>query len=340
MKKLRVGIAGCGRVSACHFEAIAKNADIMELAAACDPDPANLAAAVERTGARGYSSLREMLARESLDAASVCTPNWLHFENAREILASGAHAIVEKPLALSLGEGEKLFGIAGKKGLGVFLIQQNRLNPTVQRVKGALERGEFGRIYMMSANVFWHRDDGYYDRSAWHGRKKSDGGAFMTQGSHYVDIMDWLAGAEAESVYAIGATNARAIETEDCGSAAIEWKNGIISGINLSMLAYGGDYEGSITIQCERGLVKIGGVALNRIVDLKFGGNADQFLDSSYDVHSVYGFGHAPYYRKIAESILYGLPFLMSDGDTLKSLRLLCGITRSMESGKVVRFRR
>jgi UDP-N-acetyl-2-amino-2-deoxyglucuronate dehydrogenase len=338
MRKLRIGIIGCGRVSACHFEAIARNADLLELAGVCDSDPANLSAAVALTGARGYVSSREMLAAERLDAVAVCTPNWLHFENAKEVLKAGASAIVEKPLALSYRHGKILFGMARKRGLGVFVIQQNRLNPTVQRVKGALERGEFGKIYMLASNVFWHRDERYYNGSAWHGSKKADGGAFVTQGSHYIDIMDWFAGAKAKSAYAIGGTRARTIETEDCGAAAIEWKNGIIGSISLSMLAYGGDYEGSITVQCEKGLVKIGGVALNKISDLRFEGNAAELFDSSYDVESVYGFGHTPYYRRIAESLLYGLPFLMGEEESLKSLRLLCGIAKSLDTGKPARF--
>ena len=339
MSKLRFGVAGCGRISRLHFDAIAANGDIIELVGVCDSDPANLRAAIEKTGVRGYASIKEMLNTESLDAVSVCTPNGLHFENAREVLMGGASAIVEKPLALSYTHGKNLFEIARKRNARVFVIQQNRLNPTVQRVRDAIVRGKFGKIYMISANVFWHRNMEYYAGSAWHGSKKADGGAFMTQGSHYTDIMDWFAGAEAKSAYAIGATAARGIETEDCGGALIEWSNGMIGTISLSMLASGGDYEGSITVQGEKGLAKIGGIALNKIAGARMEGGAEELEDASYDVESVYGFGHAPYYRRIAETMLYGLPFLMTDDEALKSLRLLCGIAKSIESRKAVRFK-
>lgn len=338
MKKIKIGLIGCGRVSKCHFEAIKNNEEYIDFVGVCDRNADNLSRAVEETGAKGYSSLDEMIEKEELDAVSICTPNGYHYENAKKILEHNINVIIEKPLTLSYKEGKKLMDIANKKGLHIYLIHQNRFNPTIQCVKKALDEGCFGKIYMMTSNIFWHRSEDYYKNPSWHGSKSIDGGAFITQGSHYTDIMNWFAKSELKSIYAVGKTLEREIETEDCGSAIIEWKNGIIGNVNLSVLAYKENYEGSITILGEKGLVKIGGIALNKIIDWKFEKDVKNFCEVSYDVDSVYGYGHTPYYRSVAESLLNKKEFIISQKDAMQSLQLLCGIVKSMEKKKIIKY--
>lgn len=338
MKTLRIGLVGCGRVSKCHFEAIKNNSSQIELIAVCDKTQLNLDNATTQTKAKGYSYLDEMLKNEKLDAVSICTPNGFHYENAKKILSYGINVIIEKPLTLSYKEGEKLMALAKKKNAQVFLIHQNRFNPTVKCVKKALDSGAFGKIYMITSNIFWHRDDDYYKSPSWHGSKKIDGGAFITQGSHYTDIMNWFAKSKLKSIYALGSTLERNIETEDSGSAIIQWKNGIIGNVNLSVLAYNENYEGSITILGEKGLVKIGGIALNQILDWKFETPIEQFCDLSYNVESVYGYGHTPYYESVANTLLKGEKFIIGNDDAMQSLKLLCGIVKSMDKKKVIKY--
>ena len=338
MKKLKIGVVGCGRISDCHFEAIKNNSNVMSLVAICDRNDDKLSSSVKKTGAKGYLNFDEMLDNEDLDAVSICTPNGYHFENAKKVLNHNMNVIIEKPLTLSFKEGKYLMKLAKKKGKHIFLIHQNRYNPTIQCVKRAIDEGAFGKIYMITSNIFWYRDESYYQNLSWHGSKKIDGGAFMTQGSHYTDIMNWFAGDKLKSVYAVGKTLELDIETEDCGSAIIGWKNGIIGNVNLSVLAYNENYEGSITILGQKGLVKIGGVALNKITDWKFNSDVKQFCDVSYDVDSVYGYGHTPYYKGVADTLQKDKPFIISDDDAMQSLQLLCSISKSMETKKKVKI--
>ena len=338
MKKLKIGIVGCGRISKCHFEAIKNNSNLMSLVAVCDRNQDKIENAITQTNAKGYLNFDEMLNNEELDAVSICTPNGYHYENAKKVLEHNMSVIIEKPLTLSYSDGKKLIKLAKKKGKHIFLIHQNRFNPTIQCVKNALDNGAFGKIYMITSNIFWHRDEDYYKNPSWHGSKKIDGGAFITQGSHYTDIMNWFAGDKLKSVYAVGKTLERDIETEDCGSAIIEWKNGIIGNVNLSVLAYNENYEGSITILGQKGLVKIGGVALNKITDWRFDSDIKQFCDVSYDVESVYGYGHTPYYKGVADTLQKKIPFIISDDDAMGSLQLLCSISKSMEKKKKIKL--
>lgn len=338
MKKLNIGLIGCGRVSKCHFEAIKNNDKTMQLTAVCDRNKDKALSAAKQTNANIYTNIDDMLKNEHLDAVAVCTPNGFHYENAKKILQNNINVIIEKPLTLSFKEGKDLIKLAKKKGKHIFLIHQNRFNPTIQCVKKALDKGAFGKIYMITSNIFWYRDEDYYKNPSWHGSKKIDGGAFITQGSHYTDIMNWFAGDKLKSIYAIGKTLERNIETEDCGSAIIEWKNGVIGNVNLSVLAYNENYEGSITILGQNGLVKIGGVALNKIIDWKFKNPVKQFCNVSYDVDSVYGYGHTPYYEGVSQTLLKGKPFIISNDDTIASLQVLCGIVDSMNKGKKITF--
>lgn len=339
MSKLRIAIVGCGRIFDSHFTAIKNNSNTMELVAICDRNPTSLQKAHYKTNVNQYTNLDDMLKYEHLDCVSVCTPNGLHYENAKKILKSKINVIVEKPLTLNFKEGQKLIKLAKKFGKHVFLIHQNRFNPTIQCVKQAIDNNLFGHIYMMTSNVFWYRDANYYTSSSWHGSKKTDGGAFATQASHYTDIMNWFAGSKLKSIYAVGKTRKHKIETEDCGLAIIEWKNDIVANINLSVVTYNENYEGSLAIIGEKGFVKVGGVALNKIEDWKFEDDKQEFCNAtSYNTDSVYGNGHTPYYTSVANTILNNEPFLISDADALGSLQISCGIIKSMDTHKLIKY--
>ena len=106
MKKLKIGVVGCGRISDCHFEAIKNNSNVMSLVAICDRNDDKLSSSVKKTGAKGYLNFDEMLDNEDLDAVSICTPNGYHFENAKKVLNHNMNVIIEKPLTLSFKEGK------------------------------------------------------------------------------------------------------------------------------------------------------------------------------------------------------------------------------------------
>ena len=203
-------------------------------------------------------------------------------------------------------------------------------------LKQAMEAGRFGRIYMVGVNVFWTRPQSYYDSASWRGTWEFDGGAFMNQASHYIDLLDWICGP-VESVMAYTGTLARNIEVEDTGVAALKWRNGAMGSINVTMLTWPKNLEGSITILGERGTVRIGGVAVNEIKHWEFEtpDAMDSLIgDASYETTSVYGFGHPLYYDNVI-STLRGEAQPETDGrEGLKSLELLIAMYLSARDGK------
>ena len=337
-RKVRFGLAGCGRISANHFDALAKHADRAELVAVCDVDPRALAAAVERTSARGYGSLTELLAGADLDAVVLATPSGLHAEQAIQVAAAGRHVITEKPMATRWQDGKRMVQACDQAGVHLFVVKQNRRNATLQLLKRAVAGGRFGRIYMVNINVFWTRPQSYYDSSSWRGTWEFDGGAFMNQASHYVDLLDWLIGP-VESVQAYTATLARHIEVEDTGVVSIRWRAGALGSMNVTMLTYPRNLEGSITVIGEKGTVRIGGVAVNKIEQWEFAEPAEddaRVANASYETTSVYGFGHPLYYDNVIRA-LRGEVAPETDGrEGLHSLELLIATYLSARDGRRV----
>ena len=311
-RKIKFALVGCGRISNNHFGSFESLQDECELVAVCDTDPAALEAAVKRTGAKGYARYAEMLAETDADVIVITTPSGLHPEQAVQALEAGFHVVTEKPMATRLHDGERMVQAADKAGKRLFVVKQNRLNATLQLLKRAVTEKRFGKICMVHLNVFWTRPQSYYDQgNGWRGTWEFDGGAFMNQASHYVDLMEWLIGP-VEDVQAMISTH-RNIEAEDTGVM--------------------------ITILGETGTVRIGGMAVNEIQEWNFADERDydeQVKNANYETTSVYGFGHPLYYKNVID-VLRGQAEPVTDGrEGLKSLELIIAAYLSARDHKTV----
>jgi UDP-N-acetyl-2-amino-2-deoxyglucuronate dehydrogenase len=335
-RKIRLALVGCGRIAANHFGAIEAHGERCELTDVCDVDPAALADAVAKTGAKGHSDLDKMLATTQADCVVLASPSGLHSAQAIRVAAAGRHVMTEKPMATRWQDGLDMVRACDAAGVRLFVVKQNRRNRTLQMLKQAIETRRFGRIYMVSINVFWTRPQSYYDSAKWRGTWEFDGGAFMNQASHYVDLLDWL-GGPLESVMAYTGTLARRIEVEDTGVAALKWRNGAMGSISVTMLTYPKNLEGSITILGETGTVRIGGMAVNEIQRWEFATPHDMdrgIADANYETTSVYGFGHPLYYDNVIRT-LRGEAEAETDGrEGLRSLELLIALYMSARDGR------
>jgi len=336
MQKVKLGLIGCGRIAKNHLDAISQIPEA-DFVAVCDNIPEKAEkVAEERDISKVYFDYHEMLAKEKLDLVSICTPSGMHPEMGVAVAKAKVNVLTEKPMAINIDSADKLIKACDDNLVKLFVVKQNRLNSTMQLLKRAVDKNRFGRIYMAQANVFWQRPQAYYDQEKWRGTWEFDGGAYMNQASHYVDAIYWLLG-NVDSVSAFTATMARNIEAEDTGSAILHFRNGIIASINVTMLTYPKNFEGSITIIGEKGTVKVGGVAVNKIEKWEFEEYDDDdriALDSNYIPPNVYGFGHNPYYRNVIDTIL-GKAVPSTDGrDGRKSVEIIQAIYRSAKTGK------
>lgn len=337
-RKIKIAIVGCGRISKNHFGSIEQHSNEVELAAVCDIESTVLAEHAEKYKVPAYRDMEEMLENEQLDLVVLCTPSGCHPDQAVLAAKHKVHVMTEKPMATRWSDGVRMVKACDETGVRLFVVKQNRRNTTLQLLKRAVTEKRFGKIHMVHLNVFWTRPQSYYDQgNGWRGTWEFDGGAFMNQASHYVDLLDWLIGP-VEKVQAMMSTTLD-IEVEDTGVLNVKWRNGALGSMSVTMLTYPKNLEGSITILGEKGTVRIGGVAVNDIQLWQFEEPQDydqQIQSANYETTSVYGFGHPLYYKNVID-VLRGNAEPETDGrEGLKSLELLIAAYLSARDGKTV----
>lgn len=337
-RKIRFALVGCGRIATRHTDALAAHTERAELVAVCDTVDERARELANGADVEIYPTLGGLLEHSEADAVILCTPSGLHPAQAVEAARGGRHVVTEKPMATRLADGKRMIAACDEAGVHLLVVKQNRLNPTLQAVKNALLQGRFGRLFMVNVNVFWTRPQDYYDQASWRGTWEFDGGALMNQASHYVDLLDWLIGP-IESVHAYTATLQRNIEVEDTGVANIKWRSGALGSINVTMLTYPRNLEGSITILGESGSVVVGGVAVNEIKHWEFADERPEdsdIMSANYQTDSVYGVGHPRYYDNVI-SVLRGEAAPETDGrEGLRSLETLAAMYISARDGRRV----
>ena len=335
-RKIRFAIVGCGRIAQNHFDAIQSYADSAEIVAVCDIDPEMLDSAATQTQATAYPTLTALLDDTNADIVVLTTPSGLHATQAIQVAASRRHVMTEKPMATRWQDGVRMVKACDEANVKLFVVKQNRLNPPLQHIKNAIDDQRFGKIYMVNVNVFWTRPQEYYDSASWRGTWEFDGGAFMNQASHYIDLLNWLIGP-IESLHAYTSTLARHIEVEDTGVMSVKWRSGALGSFNVTMLTYPQNLEGSITILGEKGTVRVGGVAVNEIQHWAFQTPTEvdkTIQQASYNPVNVYGFGHKLYYKNVID-VLRGEAKPYTDGrEGLKSLEVLSAAYLSVRDGK------
>lgn len=264
MSKTRFAIVGCGSIGKRHI-AVLDAEPKAEIVAICDKD---------EDAARAQSELYDdlpfftdyatMLAEIEADVINVVTPHHLHAEMAIQAMNAGFDTLVEKPMALSTEDCERMNAASESTGKQLWIVKQNRHNVPVKLAKDAIDKGMLGQLFMVKCDILWNRYQGYYDDSPWRGNKELEGGALFTQASHFIDLLIWWCGDVLEAK-GHAETQNHSIETEDSGAAILKFKSGAIGSLVWTTCVYNKNYEGSITIIGEKGTIKIGGKYLNKI---------------------------------------------------------------------------
>jgi UDP-N-acetyl-2-amino-2-deoxyglucuronate dehydrogenase len=337
-EKTTFALVGCGRVATQHLRALAHHGDRARCVAVCDPDAARLAEACTTTGAPGYHSLEALLVEIAPDVVVLASPSGLHPVQAKLATAAGCHVMCEKPIAVDFEAGTEMVRACEQAGVHLFVVKQLRYNPTLQLLHRALHEGRFGEVSLVDVDVFWTRPQHYYDQDAWRGTRALDGGAFLNQTSHYVDLLTWLFGPVA-SVQGLMATLGRDIEVEDSGVLSLQWASGALGSMSVTMLTYPQNLRASMTIAGSRGTAVLGGKACDEIEVWRFEGaceTADEIASLNQQTRDFYGDGHLSYYANVLD-VLEGRAQPDTDGrEGLKSLEVICAGYRSARDGQRV----
>lgn len=342
---INFAIIGCGRICRKHAgnlgEAKVKDA---RLVAVCDLQQERAKFYGEKYEVPWFTDMHVMMKKVSsdIDVINILTPSGDHAQNTIELAPYGKHIVVEKPMALTLDDADRMIEACDNARVRLFVVKQNRFNYPVIKLREALESKRFGKLVMGTTRVRWCRDQKYYDQDSWRGTWKHDGGVFANQASHHIDLLQWMMG-DVESVFAKSSTALVDIEAEDTGVVVLKFKNGALGIIEATTATRPKDLEGSISILGERGTVEIAGFAVNEMKTWNFLDEIpqDKEVIEKYKVNppDVYGFGHTEYLNDVVKAIKENRPALVQGLDGRKSLELITAIYESIESGKEVRLR-
>lgn len=342
---LKFALIGCGRISPNHIAAALDNN--LEIAALCDIDPTKIDNLMSKfslsNNTKRYIDYQDMLLKEKPDLVAICTESGKHSAIALDCIDNGINLIIEKPIALSLEDADKIIERAKKKNVKVCACHQNRFNKCIQKIKEALEDGRFGRLLYGTAHVRWNRGNDYYQQALWRGTWEQDGGALMNQCIHNIDLLRWIMGDKISEV--VGVTDNlmhSSIETEDFGMAIIKFANGSYGFVEGTTNVYPKNLEETLYIFGEKGTVKVGGKSVNKIEEWLFADMADNPIEikDKYceNPPNVYGFGHKPLYKDVIEAIEKDREPYITAEDGRKAVELVLAIYKSSVDGTAVKL--
>lgn len=308
---MKYALIGCGRIANNHIRAALKNE--LEIVAVCDIDERQMDLLLEKNNLnknvsiKCYVDYKKMVDEEKIELVSIATESGLHAEIALYCINHDINVIIEKPIAMSIEDANRIIRLSEERGVKVSACHQNRFNIAVQKMRSAVEERRFGKISHGSIHVRWNRNQEYYVQAPWRGTWKQDGGALMNQCIHGIDLLRWMIGGEVEEVYGVTRQQFhKFIEAEDVGLAIIKFKNGVIATVEGTTNVYPENLEETLYLFGENGTVKIGGKSVNDIDIWIFADeteNDNKFKGMKEETCNVYGNGHVSLFADMIDAI-------------------------------------
>jgi UDP-N-acetyl-2-amino-2-deoxyglucuronate dehydrogenase len=340
---LNFALVGCGRIAKRHSELLGENQlKGARLSAVCDTVQGKAAEMGRRFSVPHFTDMKEMMRKAPVDVVVVLTESGRHAEHVIALAPFRKHIMVEKPMALTLNDADRMIEACDRAGIKLFVVKQNRFNVPIVKTREALEAGRFGKLVMGTVRVRWCRPQAYYDQDPWRGTWALDGGVLSNQASHHIDMLEWMIG-EVDSVFAMSRTALVNIEAEDTAVVVLKFTNGALGVIEATTATRPKDLEGSLSILGEGGTVEVGGFAMNEMKTWNFvkplPGDEDVREKYSVNPPNVYGFGHQAYYEHAIDCILEDKKHLVDGLEGRRSLELISAIYESIETAREVALR-
>ncbi len=339
----KFGLVGCGKIAERHANLLRHgNVAGAKLAAVCDINEERARSMAEKHDVIPFTSIDEMMQSDHVDVVSVLTPSGLHANNVLALARHGKPIVVEKPMALTLDDADRMIEACDTHGTRLFVIKQNRFNQPVVALRRALEAGRFGKLVLGTVRVRWCRPQAYYDAAPWRGTWAQDGGVLCNQASHHIDLLEWMMGPVA-SVHAMSTTALANIEAEDTAVVNLRFANGALGVIEATTATRPKDLEGSLSVLGECGSVEIGGFAVNQLKTWQFEAEADGddtvFEEFGTNPQHPYGYAHEQYYNHVVDCIQTGKRQLVDGLAGRRSLELISAIYESIETNREINLR-
>ncbi len=228
-ERLQLALVGAGLIGQRHAEAMRMLGDDISIASVVDPSDVGRMY-TKNMGIDWYPSMKEMFAGSSPDGAILATPNQVHVENGLECIAERCPILLEKPIATSCEEAQKLVDASHAEDVPVLIGHHRRHNPLIQKARQLIQDGRLGRITSVHGTCWLLKPKDYF-APEW--RRKEGAGPILVNAIHDVDLMRYLCG-DVETVQAISSNSIRGFETEDTAAVLMRFKSGALGTFNLS----------------------------------------------------------------------------------------------------------
>lgn len=343
---MKYALIGCGRIATNHVKAVLNNS--LEFVAVCDVIPERMEELLAKHGLQSdtrikrYTDYKKLIEDNHIELVGIATESGIHAEIALYCIEHNINVIIEKPMAMSIEDANKIIQLSEEKGVKVSACHQNRFNIAVQEMRKALEAGRFGKLSHGSIHVRWNRNQNYYTQAPWRGTWAQDGGALMNQCIHGIDLLRWMLGDDIEEVYGVTRQQFHHyLEAEDIGMAVVKFKNGAVATIEGTTNVYPQNLEETLYLFGEKGTVKLGGKSTNNIDVWNFSDETD--IDEANKgleevTSNVYGNGHTSLYADVIDAILNDRRPYVDAYAGKNALELVLAIYKSQKEGKAVRL--
>ena len=357
MEKLKTGIIGCGKVGDFHakaFEALENS----EFTAVCDNNIERARAFADRYGVKAYDDIEAMIRECGLDVVSICTPHPLHANPAVIAADCGSNVLIEKPLASSLEDCDRIIEAGDRNHVTIGTMVQRRFYRPCMRIHQAIEDGKIGRPVLGMVTMLGWRDKNYYDSDPWRGSWKGEGGGVMVnQAPHQIDLLQWYMG-EVDEIYGVWKNlNHPYIEVEDTAVAVIKFKNGGVGNIVVSNsqnpALFGkvhifGENGAGVGVQTDGGAMFVAGMSSITEApynDLWTVAGEENMLetwkredtDFFNSVDSMYYY-HREQIKDFVDAVQKGEKPLVDAREGRKTVEIFTGIYRATETNSVIKF--
>ena len=335
MNRIRIVTIGCGRVAQ-HYKKILDSGVVSNwmMVGFYDVLSDRSKYFSQHFNTKSYGSFESMLETAKPDLVLILTPSGLHYQHTKIAFDYGCHVLCEKPITMLPVQAEELEQIAYTKNLMYGTAFQNRLNPAIRALEKAINGDRFGKIITATIRLRWCRYQDYYE-DGWHGTWSQDGGVINQQAIHHVDAINWLLGP-IESINATITNRLNDLEAEDTLVAIMKFKNGALGTIEATTAARPEDFEASLSVVGEKGMVLVSGIALNKIEIWEFVEPIveDKIIPEQYsqEVETGYGISHGPLLQGIIDTLQNNkIDTLVSAKDAINTARVVHALYKSDE---------
>ncbi|WP_066067049.1 Gfo/Idh/MocA family protein [Neobacillus soli] len=340
MKKLRVGVIGCGSIAQHRHLPEYKLNQKVELTAVCDIHEDRVNEIAEKYGVAAFTSFKALLSSGMVDAVSVCTSNDLHAPVSIAALEAGIHVLCEKPMATSKQEAEAMIAAAEKSGKKLMIAHNQRFVPSHQKARQLLQSGEIGKIYSFRT-TFGHGGPENWSvegKDGWFFQKeKAFVGAMGDLGVHKADLLRFLLDEDVVEVGSFVETSAKDFANVDDNAVCIlKTESGIIGTLAASW-AYVSREDNSTIIYGEKAILRLEDDPLHSLVVQYVNGEVVKYELGRIQSNEAGGQNTSQVVEKFVDSILLDQVPPVPGEEGMKSLAVILAALESNQTKQIVR---